>query len=258
MYATNYFETAFLNTMKNITFAAPSQIFVGLYITNPTDEGAGVEISYTGYERQQITFSNAAEEEGQIQIKNLEQIRFPETATDAGTVTHIGISDSKIGGNMLAYGRLIEDLDVRAGEAPILLAGEVIMYSTGQLSKSYKKKMLNVLRGESITGIIPHVALFNGDPDNGGSELLGENYARVEVEFTVPTQNTSGQSVISNNAEIKFNRPSTGWGMWNHTAIMDNLTQGEPIWIHNRGLTKELKKGYMPLAEVGALKFALN
>lgn len=258
MYATNYLETGFLNVMKNITLNAPSQIYVGLYITNPTDEGSGVEVAYTGYERQTVSFSNAALEDGQIQIKSLDDVKFPESTVDAGTVTHIGLLDSKVGGNMLAYGRLIEDLDVRAGEAPVLLASEVIVYSNGQLSESYKKKLLNVFRGESISGVTPHLALFNGDPDNGGSELLGENYARVPIEFTVPTQNSSGQSVISNNIELKFNRPSTGWGVWNYTAVMDSLSQGEPIWIHNRGLSKELKKGYMPLAEVGAIKFALN
>lgn len=258
MYATNYFENALLNVLKNITFVAPQQVYVGLYITNPTDEGVGIEVQYTGYERQLVQFSNAAEEDGQIQIKNINQIQFPQTATDAGTVTHLGLSDSKIGGNMLAYGRLIEDLDVRSGEAPVLLAGEVIMFSTGQLSKTYKKKMLNVLRGESVGGVTPHVALFNGNPESGGSELLGDNYERVQVEFKPPEQNASGQAVITNNNDVQFNRPSTDWGIWNHTAIMDAKTMGEPFWIHNRGVTKELKKGYMPLAEAGALKFAIN
>lgn len=258
MQATNFFETEFLNIMKNITLSAPSSMYVGLYITNPTDEGAGVEIDYEGYERQVINFSSAAEEDGIIQIKNLDQIKFPESGKDAGTVTYIGILDSKIGGNMYAYAKLTEDLDVRTGEAPVLIAGEVVLYSSGNLSKSYKKKILNVFRGEGIRGIVPYVALFNGDPDDGGSELIGDNYQRTTIELSVPTQNASGQAVVFNSTEAKFNRPTTSWGMWNHTAIMDSQSQGEPIFIHNRGLTKELKKGYMPIAEIGALKFALN
>lgn len=258
MYATNYLEKAFLNTMKNITLAAPSEVYVGLYITNPTENGVGIEVKYTGYERQVIKFSNSAEENGQIQIKNITQVNFPKSDVDAGTVTYIGISDSKVAGNMLAYGKLVEDLDIRAGESPVLLKNEVVIFSMGQLSKAYKKKLLNVFKGESIQGIVPYIALYTGNPEDGGAELLGDNYSRVQVEFNAPTENSSGQSVISNSNEIIFNRPSTDWGTWAYTAIMDNAKLGEPIWIYNRGIIKVLKRGYMPRADIGALKFAIN
>lgn len=258
MYATNYLEKAFLNIMKNITLVAPQEVYAGLYITNPGEEGKGVELNYPGYERQVVIFNNASESDGQIQIKNTNQINFPASENDAGTVTYIGISDSKIGGNMLAYGKLVEDLDINAGEAPVLMAEEILVFSTGQLSKAYKKKLLHVFKGESINGIEPHLALFNGDPENGGAELLGDNYERALIEFKAPEENSSGQSVISNSNEVIFNRPSTDWGAWNHTVIMDNKTNGEPIWIYNRGVIKELKRGYMPKANVGALKFAIN
>lgn len=258
MYATNYLELKFLNVMKNISLNAPQFIYAGLYITNPTELGTGVEINYAGYERQLVQFSNAAEEDGQIQIKNINQINYPQADKDSGTVTYIGLSDSKVGGNMLAYGKLVEDLDVRQGEAPVLMIGEVVVFSSGQLSKSYKKKLLNVLRGETIYGITPHLALFNGNPESAGAELLGDNYARVQVEFNAPSENSAGQSVISNANEVLFNRPSSDWGNWNFSAIMDAKTLGEPIWIYDRGITKELKKGYMPKAGVGALKFAIN
>ena len=159
---------------------------------------------------------------------------------------------------MLAYGKLVEDLDIRSGESPVLMAEEVVVFSTGQLSKTYKKKLLHVFKGESIQGVKPHLALFNGNPENGGAELLGDNYERVLIEFKSPEESSSGQSIISNSNEVIFNRPSTDWGVWNFTAVMDNKTNGEPIWIYDRGIVKELKRGYMPKAEVGALKFAIN
>lgn len=258
MYATNFLERAFLNVFRNVSFTAPESVYVGLYITNPTEEGAGVELKYEGYERQKVAFNNAGEEEGNIQIKNLTQVNFPKSQTDAGTVSYIGISDSKIGGNMLAYGKLIEDLDVRTGENPVLMTGEIVVFSVGQLSKAYKKKLLNILRGESMLGVTPYVGLFNGNPESGGSELLGDNYKRALVEFKTPEENQSGQTVIANNNEILFNRPSTDWGIWNFTAIMDAEKLGEPAWIYDRGISKELKKGYMPSASKGNLKFAIN
>ncbi len=258
MYATNYLERGFLNILKNITFTAPEEVYIGLYLTNPGEEGMGTEIQYSGYERQLIKFSNAAEENGVIQIKNLTQIDFPQSPTNAGKATYIGVSDSKMSGNMLAYGKLVEDLEVSEGESPVLMAGEIIMFSNGDLSKSYKKKLLNTLRGESIMGITPYVALYNGNPDKGGSEIIADNYARVMVDFKAPDENQSGQTVISNNNEVVFNRPTTDWGVWNYTAIMDRDKQGEAIWLYDRGISKELKKGYMPNAKKDTLKFALN
>lgn len=258
MYATNYLERGFLNVMKNITFNAPKEVFIGLYITNPNEEGQGVEIRYNGYERQKIDFSSAALNNGQIQIVNLNQINFPKSDADAGTVSYVGISDSKLGGNMLAYGKLVEDLDIRSGEAPVFIKGEVIIYSTGQLSETYKKKLLNFFNGETIQGVEPHLALFNGNPEKGGSELLGDNYERVYVEFNAPEDTSSGQSVVTNSNEIIFNRPSTDWGNWGFTVLMDKKQLGEPIWAYDRGIIKELKRGYMPRAEIGALKFAIN
>ena len=258
MYATNYLERAFLNTLKGIQFTAPAVVYVGLYITSPSETGAGVEVNYNGYERQLVRFNSPAEKDGVISISNEEQINFPQTESPAGTVTYIGISDSKLGGNMLAYGKLTEELEIRAQEAPVFMPDEIKIYSTGNLSTAYKKKLLGIFNGRSMNGVSPHLALFNNSPDKGGSELIGDNYARVPIEFSAPEENETGQSVIKNANKLNFNRPTTDWGTWDHTVVMDSLKLGEAIWIYDRGTAKELKKGYMPIANIGALKFAIN
>lgn len=258
MYATDYFEKKFLSTLNGITFVAPEKIYVGLFITNPTDEGKGIELKYEGYARQSVPFTVPALEEGNVRIKNAATLTFPKSPTDAGTITYIGYFDDQTGGNMLAYGKLTEDLEVREGEAPILVKEEMIIFMTGQLSKAYQSKVLNIFRGESIEGFKPHLSLYNGSPEDGGSELLADNYERVEVVCDTPKANTSGQTVISNNTDLYFNRPSTDWGNWSYTVLMDKDTQGEPVYIYDRGGIKELKKGHMPKVARGDLKFAIN
>lgn len=57
MYATNHFETAFLNTMRSIDLVAPSSLYIALYISNPGDTGQGTEISYSGYVRRPVSFT---------------------------------------------------------------------------------------------------------------------------------------------------------------------------------------------------------
>lgn len=259
MYATDYLEKGFLNVLRGISFNAPPTLYVGLYLTNPTESGiSGSEINYPTYKRQIIEFSSAAEKDKVIQVANLNQVNFPQAMIDAGTVSYIGISDSPTAGNMLAYGKLSEDLDVSAGEAPILMKEEVIVHSEGQLSKAFKMKLLNVFNKKSIQGIIPHLSLFNGNPESGGSELLGDNYKRVKISFSVPSDTQTGQSIMSNEMELLFPRPTTDWGNWSTNVIMSDSSMGEPVFIYDRGITKLLKKGNMPRVEIGALKVALN
>ena len=93
MYACNTLETKFLNIMRGVTLTAPSALYIGLYLSNPGETGEGVEITYTGYERQLITFSAPAAESGGLGVKNDTEISFAMAQADAGTVTHIGISD---------------------------------------------------------------------------------------------------------------------------------------------------------------------
>lgn len=260
MYATNYFETAFLNTMRGITLSAPSKLYIGLFISNPGDEGAGTEITYQGYARQPITFTTPAKDSdlSAIAIKNDLEITFPTSPTDAGTVTHIGILDSAVGGNMWLYGEAREGLIINAREAPVVLAQEVIYYSTGNLSGLYKTALLNVFRRQSIAGYTPHLALFSGSPEAGGAEISGENYARVPLTMGAPAEQDSGQMLTSNAAAVKFPRPSTAWGMWDYTAIYDAASGGKPVWIIEKLPAKDLRKGCMPCVAAGEIKAVVN
>lgn len=258
MYACNALETKFLNIMRGVTLTAPSALYIGLYLSNPGETGEGVEITYTGYERQPITFSSPAAESGGLGVKNDTEISFAMAQADAGTVTHIGISDSKIGGEMLLYGKLTDDLIVSASEMPVILAGEIVYYLTGNLSNAYKTKFLNILRGQSITGCTPHLTLWSGNPESGGSELAGANYARVPVAFSAPAEAESGQMMSQNSAAVIFNRPTTPWGLWSYTAFYDAITGGEPVWVQEKLPAKEIKRGYMPKVDAGDIKVAIN
>lgn len=260
MYMTNHFETGFLNTMRGVALTAPSGLWISLLITNPGESGQGTEVTYTGYKRQPISFTVPAMDAGlsQIAIKNDAEITFPQAPDDAGTATYIGIYDSEVGGNMWLYGEPREPLVIEAGESPIILAQEIIFYSTGNLSQAYKTKLLNVMRGQSIQGYVPYLSLWNGSPDSGGAELTGANYARVSFELSAPSETESGQSMVSNTDAVNFNRPSTTWGTWSYGCVCDAASNGNAVWLWEKTPPKEIKKGYMPRVETGGLKMAVN
>lgn len=259
MYASNYFEQKILNTAKGATLAAPSTVYVSLYLSNPNDENEGTEVSYEGYKRQKIVFAAPESQNGGTRtIRNSEQVFFPVSSNDVGTATYIAILDEQSGGNMLCYSPIADPLLIKANTEPTLLAGSVEFSISGDLSDYFKQEVLNVLRGESIPGFTPHMALFNGHPENGGSELFGENYSRVSVNMGNVSQESSGKAVLKNSAEASFENPSSNWGSWTHTAIYDASAEGNPVWVQALSSPWTLKAGYKPVIKAGALELAVN
>lgn len=259
MYATNHFETAILNNMRGVTLTAPAKMYLALFLTDPTDSGqAGTEVAYADYARQEITFSAPAAITGGIGIQNDVQISFPKAVDDAGSVAYIGIMDSVTGGNMWAHGKLTEPLSILGGTAPIFSPGDLQLFFSGDMTKAFKARYLNVLRGQTVEGFNLYVSLYNGDPDNGGAELTGLNYARAALLMTAPSEAETGQMRSENSSAAAFNRPSTTWGTWSYTALYNAATGGQAVWRQAKSPVWELKAGRMPIIEQGALKLAIN
>jgi len=104
MNASNYLEAAILNHFfKNQVQTPSAKVYVALYISDPTDADTGTEITGGGYVRQEITFTNPAQENGKATISNSVEIRFPVATTNWGTVSHFGIRTAATGGNLLAH-----------------------------------------------------------------------------------------------------------------------------------------------------------
>ena len=259
MYACDYLENGVLNALRGVTFAAPAKCYLALYINDPGEAGtSGTEVSYTGYKRMEIEFSVPAESNGGIGVQNITDITFPTPDSAAGTITHLGVVDSLVGGNMLARSELIEPLVIGANEPPVFLAGDLLFYITGNSSKAWKTKILNILRGTSIQGITPYLSLWNGSPESSGAELSGDNYQRVALAFGAPSEQPSGQIIARNSQAAAFPRPSTAWGTWTHSAIYTAETSGEPVYIKALTEPKELKRGYMPTIAEGAVEVGIN
>ena len=259
MYACDYLEKGVLNTLLGVTFPAPSKCYLALYLSDPGESGtAGTEVSYPGYQRMEIQFSPPADAAGGLGIQNLTDITFPTPSAAVGTVTYIGVLDSPAGGNMLARNELVEPLSIGAEEPPVLLAGDVLLYLSGDSSRAWKTRVLNLFRGQSFQGVTPHYALWNGSPEAGGAELSGENYQRIPITFSSPEEQSSGQVLVRNSAPASFPRPTTNWGTLTHDVIYTAASSGEPVWIKARPEPKAIKRGYMPRFVEGAVVLGLN
>ncbi len=106
-----------------------NKVYVGLYTTEITQEGEGVEVvtTDTGYKRQQVTFGDVTvDEEGYSVVSNTSVVDFGTATGDYGTVTHMGVFEAETGGNMLSYSEC---------EKPkTILNGDSLRFSVGQLT----------------------------------------------------------------------------------------------------------------------------
>lgn len=96
---TNYAENILLDALLG-TNPLPSitTVYLGLFTTAPTDTTAGVEVSGSGYSRQEISFSGAS---NGLTISNIAAV-FTATA-NWGSIVAVGIFDASTGGNLLLY-----------------------------------------------------------------------------------------------------------------------------------------------------------
>lgn len=258
MYATNYLETMVLNTMRGQNAAAPSALYLALYMNSPGEGGTeGTEVGYSGYARQTIEFSSPGPLNGGVGVQNVADVTFPVTPVTLGAITHVGVLDSPTGGNMLLYGEFTEPIGVEASEAPVIVAGEAQWWMTGQMSTAYRTKVLNLLHGQSIAGFIPHLALFHGSPEDGGAELSGDNYARVALPLSAPSEQVGGQMQVSNSEQVTTARASTSWGTWSYTAVCDAATSGSVVYYAARA-AKEVRKGMLVMVGSGALNLSMH
>lgn len=124
----NYLEEAILNAVfRGQPFQSPAAVYVALYLNDPTDQDVGTEVSGGDYARQQVIFAAPVQEDGKAVIKNAEEVAFPVATSDWGLITHVGIRDAAVGGNLLYYGPLQNPREILENDRLKWLAGDLVL-----------------------------------------------------------------------------------------------------------------------------------
>jgi hypothetical protein len=109
----NYLENALINaTLRNTTYTSPTTVYVGLFLTDPTDAGSGTEVSGGSYARKAMTFgapSNGAS-------VNSAAVEFDQATGNWGTIPFFAIFDALTSGNMLYHGALTASKTIETGD----------------------------------------------------------------------------------------------------------------------------------------------
>jgi hypothetical protein len=109
------------------SFAKPAALYVSLHTADPTDAGTGAEVTGGSYARVARNPGDANWAAGGATdgaTDNVADITFPAPTAGWGTVTHFGIWDAAIGGNLLVHAALTTPRTINGGDpAPVFPAG---------------------------------------------------------------------------------------------------------------------------------------
>lgn len=109
--------------MTTGTATRPTNWYVALYTSAPSDSGGGTEVSAGGYARQSVSFNAASSPGGTT--SNSGDVSFTASGGDYGTVTHMGIFDASSSGNLLWHGALTASKTVADGDTLTFAAGNI-------------------------------------------------------------------------------------------------------------------------------------
>ena len=118
----NYLENALINgTLRNTQYTVPTNVYVSLFTTDPTDAGSGAEVTGGSYVRKVATFgapSNGASSTNA-------DVQFDQATADWGTISWFGIHDASTAGNLLYHGALTVSKTIATGDVFKIASGNL-------------------------------------------------------------------------------------------------------------------------------------
>jgi|OpeIllAssembly_1097287.scaffolds.fasta_scaffold121353_2 hypothetical protein len=216
----DYLEDKVIDHVTNVAaFSVPTNLYIGLSTTTPTDAGGNITEPATGdnYARVVCNSWNTA---ASRTTSNTNVVTFNQcTTTNWGDITHWFVSDNgtRASGNYLAWGALAATKTVVIGNTPSFAAGELdVTFDASGAGGGFTTFLANEILdhvfkvGSWSAPSSLAIALFTVTPSDsgGGTECTGNNYARK----THSAWSASSGGATSNSSAITFNTPSGTWG----------------------------------------------
>jgi len=121
---TDYLENEILDHILGTgSWTMPTNTWLSLHTTTPSDSAAGTEVSTGGYARQNIDFTAASSGSA----PNSNALTFTATGAGWGSVTHWGIWDAVTTGNRLIWGAFTTARTINDGESLTVAIGAIVV-----------------------------------------------------------------------------------------------------------------------------------
>ena len=128
MSKSNYLENALLDHhLGGPNYTRPGTVYISLYTAAPSDTGGGTEVAGGNYSRVAVVndATNFPAAVGGSKSNGI-AIVFPTPSSSWGTVTHFGIFDASVAGNLLRWGPLTISKTVDQGDQLSFPPGDLV------------------------------------------------------------------------------------------------------------------------------------
>lgn len=271
--ASDWLEAQILNhQFRSSTWAKVANLYVALFVTDPTDAATGTEVSTigTGYTRQTLLVNDASwtppeDAAGYMRCLNAVEIEWADPTGSWGTPSHWALFDAGTSGNMWAHGSISGDLRaINVADDPVSFATGALIVSVGSSPSDYLETLILNHMLRSATWAKPanvYGALHLIEPGDAtaAGEFTGTGYGRVSVAvadsaWTAPSA-VGDVMQISNSNTITFPTPLGNWGAYQWFAFWDAITGGNMIHEMQFPISRTVNAGdHAPTFPPGTLK----
>lgn len=225
----DYLENKWLNhVFHGAAFTVPSNIYIALSTTTPSDDGTGVTEPGSNYIRKAHNVWNAGS--GRAATNN-GVITFIQATGAWGTITHYAIYDAITGGNFLGFGALTANKIVVSGNTPYIATTDISISATSGTSSGFSDYLVHKLLDHTLKTTpysqpTIYVGLSTTIPTDAGNDTEpnpANNYARKSHAnwFT-----SSAGATYNTTTAITFNTPNGTWGSCVYATIYDAASTG--------------------------------
>ena len=118
----NYLENKVLDhVLRNTSYTSPTTVYVGLFLSDPTDAGSGTECTGSAYARQTLSVTTASDGI----VTSSADVTFPQATGSWGTITHLGLLDALTSGNLLMHTPLTTSKTIDNGDILKISSGNL-------------------------------------------------------------------------------------------------------------------------------------
>lgn len=108
--------------LRNIAYTFPTTVYLGLFLTDPTNDNTGTEVSGGSYVRLPLTFGASSSGTAVTTA----DIVYSTATVDWGNIVYGGIYDAVSGGNLLFHATFNAPKLIKIGDIFKILAGDLV------------------------------------------------------------------------------------------------------------------------------------
>lgn len=227
----NYAENKILDHIFGGTSMSAGSLYLGYFITGCDDNGPGAEPSGGGYARMEVGPAYWQTSTAQL-TTNIQDIIMPRATGNHGNIVGLGLFDSSVGGNFLAYFPAEDTTLIETRDSLVILNGGLIhQFNPGGFSNYLKNGILNHVYKAIPLPTFPtlYVGWMTSAPSDAaaGTEPSVGGYLRIATANNGVNYSSTSGGKKENATSVQFAIATAAQGTASHLGFWTAETGGQ-------------------------------